>query len=241
MRRILPILLLLLPIALHAEPDYIPRSGFGPNRYTLTATAGYDHNRTWGHFASFDLQTTMPIHKHLDIDARVQYQTAKVATGVAIIRPKIPLYVGELYFETGLNYKSLIRARQHEFAAAITIGYRMDYVSAAIGVDMRMSRPYSDGRPHTSRSNIEVPNICYALQVWCRPQTSIWNITARIANSDYYTIERPWHPIFMLGAQYDFDNHWRILLYAQCKPTGIFHLTANYYAATLRTGLTYRF
>jgi len=58
---------------------------------------------------------------------------------------------------------------------------------------------------------------------------------------DDYQMERMWQPLFMIGAWYDVTDHWRINMGVQCKPTGMFHLDATFYGATLRAGFSYKF
>ena len=88
---------------------------------------------------------------------------------------------------------------------------------------------------------VEPFNLCYRIEAFVRPQTSPWNISLCISNMTDYQIERLWQPIFMAGGWYSIDEHWQVNLSALCKPTGMFHLNAKYYAAEVRAGFAYNF
>ena len=88
---------------------------------------------------------------------------------------------------------------------------------------------------------VEPFNLLYRVEVFCRPQNNPWNLSFMISNVDDYQMERSYQPLFSAGAWYDFNEHWRLNLWAQCKPTGMFHLDATFYGATFRTGFSYRF
>lgn len=117
----------------------------------------------------------------------------------------------------------------------------MDYVSFQIGVFGRVMSSWDRDWNTEETYNIEPFNLLYRMEVFCRPQTSRWNISACVANIDDYQMERMWQPIFMLGGRYDINDHWRVLLQGECKPTGMFHLNATFYSAYIRTGFTYKF
>lgn len=221
-----------------AEKD---RRGFGQPKYTLSFRAGYAYNLTWGHTANFDVQAFMPVNRNVELEVRALASTADVYTIAGVIRPKIELPVGELFFETEMMYTNVNRAAQHDICAGLSLGYRMDYVSFQIGHFTRMLRPYEVDWHSEGGYTLEISNIIYRVEVFCRPQTCNWNIRACFSNIDDYQMERFWQPLFMLGARYDVNDHWRVTLDGQIKPEGMFHLNANFYGAYARAGFAYRF
>jgi len=215
--------------------------GFGDRKYSLTGMVEYSYNTTWGHHANFDIQSLMPINKHFEMEAKLQFSTANVYTGALQIRPKFELPVGELFIETDVMYKAVARNRMGDITAALGVGYRMDYVSITLGVFSRVIDDW-DRSWHSEENFVVEPfNLLYRIEVFCRPQNNNWNLSFLISDVDDYQMERMWQPLFGIGAWYDINEHCRLNFSAQCKPTGMFHLDATFYGATGRVGFTYRF
>jgi hypothetical protein len=215
--------------------------GFGDRKYSVTGMAEYSYNTTWGHHANFDIQSLMPINKHFEMEAKLQFSTANVYTGALQLRPKFELPVGELFIETDVMYKAVARNRMGDITAALGVGYRMDYVSITLGVFSRVIDDW-DRSWHSEENFVVEPfNLLYRIEVFCRPQNNNWNLSFLISDVDDYQMERMWQPLFGIGAWYDINEHCRLNFSAQCKPTGMFHLDATFYGATGRVGFTYRF
>jgi hypothetical protein len=215
--------------------------GFGNRRYTLTGMAEYSYNTTWLHHANFDVQALMPINPHFEMEAKLQFSTANVHTGVLQVRPKFELPVGELFLETDVLCKLMARNRVSDLNIALALGYRMDYVSVTLGVFSRILNDW-DRDWHTNDNYVVEPfNMLYRLEVFVRPQNNPWNLSFLFSNADDYQLERMWQPLFAIGAWYDVNEHWRINAGILCKPTGMFHLDATFYGITARAGFSYRF
>lgn len=215
--------------------------GFHVRNYSLTGMVEYSYNRTWSHHANFDIQAFMPINQHFEMEAKTQFSTANVHTGALYLRPKFDLPVGQLFIETDIIYRAIARNRLADIDAAIGLGYRMDYVSVTLGLYSRVLDNW-DRQWHDNETFVVEPfNLLYRIEVFCRPQTNNWNLSFCFSNVDDYQMERMWQPLFMAGAWYDVAEHWRLLFWAQCKPTGMFHLDATFYGATFRTGFSYTF
>lgn len=229
-------LVLLCPLWLFAG-----NPGFGERHYSLSAMAEYSYNTTWGHHGNFDVQALMPFNPHFEMEAKLQFSTANVHTMALQFRPKFELPVGEMFLETDVLYRAVARNRIHDFTAALGVGYRMDHVSVTLGVFSRVMDDW-DRDWHSNETYVVEPfNLLYRIEVFCRPQNNPWNLSFMFSNVDDYQLERMWQPLFSVGAWYDLNNHWRLNFAAQCKPTGMFHLDASFYGATLRAGFSYRF
>ena len=229
-------LVLLCPLWLFAG-----NPGFGERHYSLSAMAEYSYNNTWGHHGNFDVQALMPFNPHFEMEAKLQFSTANVHTMALQFRPKFELPVGEMFLETEVLYRAVARNRIHDFTAALGVGYRMDHVSVTLGVFSRVMDDW-DRDWHSNETYVVEPfNLLYRIEVFCRPQNNPWNLSFMFSNVDDYQLERMWQPLFSVGAWYDVNNHWRLNFAAQCKPTGMFHLDASFYGATLRAGFSYRF
>jgi hypothetical protein len=215
--------------------------GFGERHYSLSAMAEYSYNTTWGHHGNFDVQALMPFNPHFEMEAKLQFSTANVHTMALQFRPKFELPVGEMFLETDVLYRAVARNRMNDFTGALGVGYRMDHVSVTLGVFCRVMDDW-DRDWHSNETYVVEPfNLLYRIEVFCRPQNNPWNLSFMFSNVDDYQLERMWQPLFSVGAWYDVNNHWRLNFAAQCKPTGMFHLDASFYGATLRAGFSYRF
>ncbi len=214
---------------------------YGTNQYAVRMNVGYNHNTTYGSHAGFDFGAFMPINQHFEMQADLRFTTAKNhALGVQL-RPKFAVPVGEMFVEGRLQANFYPRDGFNDMTQAIGIGYRMEYVSVLFGMSTRLiiESPYDW---HANSNIIVEPfNFCYRIEAFVRPTTSPWNISLCISNMTDYQIERVWQPIFMANGRYNIDEHWQVNLSALCKPTGMFHLNAKYYAAEVRAGFAYAF
>jgi len=237
-------LLLALPVVAR---EYISRDGghnlrgFGEERYSVSLMAEYAYNRTWEHMGNIDVMAHMPVVKNVQIDARLQYQSANVWTGAVVVRPTFDLPVGQMFIETEVLNKWVVRNRMNDFTAALSLGWRFDYLSVQAGCFTRVLNSWDRNWHTTETYETEPFNVLYRVEVFCRPQTCNWNISAAFSNKDDWQMERVWQPLFLLGGRYDVDEHWRVHLDGQLKITGMFHLNATFYAAYLRAGFSYRF
>ena len=233
--------ILLLLLAVGVTISAAKRPGFGERRYTITGMAEYSYNTTWGHHGNFDVQSLMPINKHFELEAKLQFSTAFVYTEVVQLRPKFELPVGELFIETDVMLRTVARNRVNDLTAALGVGYRMDHVSVTLGLFARVLDNWDRSVHNDETYMVEPFNFLYRVEAFCRPQDNPWNLSFMISNVDDYQMERMWQPLFMVGAWYDVTNNWRLNFGVQCKPTGMFHLDATFYGATARAGFTYRF
>jgi len=238
------VLLLALPLS---AKEYISKDGghnmrgFGVERYSLSLMAEYGYNRTWEHMGNVDVMAHMPVVKNVQIDARLQYQSANVLTGALVLRPTFDLPVGQMFAETEILYKGVLRNRMSDFCAALSVGWRFDYLSVQIGGFVRILDSWDRNWHSEEKYEVEPFNLLYRVELFCRPQTNNWNISVGLSNRDDWQMERMWQPLFQLGGRYDIDEHWRVSLDGELKITGMFHLNATFYAAYLRAGFSYRF
>ena len=215
--------------------------GFGTRKYEVTGMVEYNYNKTYRHQANFDIQALMPINQHFEMEAKVQLSTANVYTGALQFRPKFELPAGELFLESNLMYRAIVRNQVADITAAVGVGYRMDYVSVTIGSFFRVMDDWTRSWYSNETYMVEPFNLLYRVEVFCRPQDNNWNLSFLFSNIDDYHMERMWQPLFSVRAWYDVTEHWRLNMGVQCKPTGMFHLDASFYGATARAGFTYKF
>ena len=237
MKKVFLFMAAMIPLTVFAAGN----PGFGERKYSVSGLVEYSYNTTWGHHANFDIQGLMPINPHFEMEAKMQLSTANVYTGALYLRPKFALPVGELFVETDVMYRAVARNKIGDITAALGVGYRMDYVSVTLGMFGRVFEDWERDWHSNETYVVEPFNMLYRLEVFCRPQANPWNLSFVFTNVDDKHMERMWQPLFMVNAYYDVVEHWRLLFGAQCKPTGMFHLDASFYGASLRTGFSYRF
>lgn len=206
----------------------------------LRAFATYGYNYTWEHYGNFDFLVRVPLNRHFELDAAAELSTANLYTLSADARPLFPLTVGELYIDTRLLYRAVVRNRMHELSASLGLGYRMDYVDVQLGVYTRSMFEFNRDWHSEDEIVTEPFGFLYSIEVFVRPQSSNWNLSFRISDTDDFQIERMWQPLFMIGGRYSPTERLSVLMQAQCKPTGMFHLNASFYGAQFRAGISYK-
>ena len=210
-------------------------------KYSLTLRAGYGHNLIYGSHANYDLGAFMPINQHFEMDADLRASTANFYTLGVQLRPKFALPVGELFLEDRLLANMVVRDQVTELAHALSLGYRMQYVSVQLGLLSRVIIPMPYERNSDNGTVVEPFKLLYRIEAFARPQTSRWNIAAAISNVDDYMMERPWTPMLYVRGWFDVDEHWRLHLAGKYKNAGMFHMNAHYFAAEVGVGAEYRF
>lgn len=215
--------------------------GNGYRNYALELNAGYAYNNAWSHHGAFSVRGLLPINPYFEASIGVQALTANVYTVAANLRPKFDVKVGQVFIDMNLCNRFVARADQYDFAAALALGWRMDYVSIAVGGFLRYNKFMHQDLNEGGRASFEPVSLLYSLEVYCRPRTSDWNIWLLIANRNDFEIERFTQPLFGLGAWYDINEHWRTSITASFKPTGMFHMNAVFYGAGVQAGCRYTF
>lgn len=233
MKRIFALLpLFLAPVVLLADDD--------KKAISIKTQAEYGYNYAWRHYGTLAVSGYFPINDYFDLSAGVQANTANVyaVDGRAIVN--FPLKVGRLSLENRFLYRAFAAYDTHELNAAVSVGYAMNYfrVSAGFFGKLYGQSPFrSDG---DNVSFVTEPfNLLWNIEAHVRPDSCVWNLGICAANFDDFQIERFNQPIFTLLGRYDIDAHWRILADVACKPTGMFHVTANFYAINTHIGFIY--
>lgn len=205
----------------------------------------YGFNDVWSHHANFDLGAKIPIHKHFDIIAGAQFSTANVYALNVELDSKFLLtkkHHRELYFKARFVPRFIVRSQACEFNLAFGLGYRQDYVNILIGTNIRMMDELHRKEDfHMNEMIAETFYPAYFLEVFGRPIDCNWNISVRMTNMGDFQMERMWNPIFSLAGRYDPAEHWRVNLRVDCKPAGMFNMTAGFFAANVVAGFAYTF
>ena len=209
--------------------------------YSVGLTGAYAYNETYAHYGSVAVNAYLPIHRYFEGAVGIRCQTANIYDFTAKLRPKFLLPVGELYFETQITYNLIKRNNLHGVCAALSLGYRMDYVQAHIGYGTRTFATI-DKSKHSSETSVHEPhNLIYYVEVFVRPHTDSWNLSACVTNMTEYQMERMFTPMFILNSYVNIGSHWRLTLRGLCKPVGISNYAPSFYGAEGSVGAQYRF
>lgn len=225
--------LMFLPLVAMAQPR--------EEGYAVSLRAGYAYNTTYLHYGQFDVGAYLPVHRYVELQADARFTSANEHAVALQVRPKLPVKVGELYMDARALYTAYVRSSMQEWFAALGVGYRMDYVDVQLGLGLRTMFTFSSTFSSSSQPLYEPWCPLYRAEVYVRPHTSPWNISMAISNFTDYQVERLLQPIFQVGGWYRIDEHWRVMMHALCKPSGMFHLCASFYGIELQFGTEYRF
>lgn len=210
------------------------------DRYGITVLGVYDYSRTFAHQGGVDIAGHMPFHTYIEADAGFEFLGPNILAGTLVARPKLPLKVGELFLDAAVHLRSFNTFGIGTFALAASLGYRMDYVSAQLGIQRTAIHDFRK-MPGDKGSDIVEPNLVFRVAVNVRPQTSPWNISLGAGNFNLYQYERLYYPIFFLGGHYDFTEHLTLQAEVDLKFSGMFNMTTHFNELTARAGLTYSF
>lgn len=224
--------------------------------YSVTVLGEYGYNITWEHYGGGEVRANLPLNDYFELDLAVEGLSSRVYTGSFTARPKFPLSTGELFLDGTILYKSVQRNRINDYVTAASFGYRMDYVSVQLGIFTRIFGDMDADFHSLSTYSVDPFNVLYRIQVNTRPEKCPWNIYFGVSDYTELEYERHYQPLFWMGAHYDLpfynvfsrsDNlrgnirNLRVLAEVYCKPTGMFHLDAQFYGIQAKLGLCMRF
>ena len=147
---------------------------------------------------------------------------------------------GFVFLDGTLHSRLFSKYEVCEFVYAGSVGFKMRHFSAQVGL---FSRTIDDiGREwHSLESFVTEPfNLLYKVSISIMGYDHPWDVY--LVGSDYtdFEYERMWEPIFTLGGRWDFKDRWSAVAEGTLKPSGMFHLDASFYNATLRVGVKYK-
>lgn len=252
LKHILSLLLIGASLASFAASNKQLTQSFG-RPYMLTVLGEYGYNSTWSHYGGGELRAFMPVNQNFEILANAGAHSSDVYAGSFTLRPRIALPKGEFFFDASFAYTCANRNETHDFVGALSMGYRMDYLSLQAGCFTRTLAPYHRTWNSNDEYVSEPFNLLYRISFNVRPLCERWNIYFGMANFNELEYERMWQPLFFLGGYYDFPpannfeyeyhaaSHFRLLAEVIVKPAGMFHLDASFYGCKVKAGFAYKF
>lgn len=219
MKRLLVILLLLFPVLSRAQEGQVRLNIKGGN------------NSAWGNFAAFSAECSYSLKKYFSIEGGLQYGTSgAIATE---IRPSYfhDFDKGRLHGELLLHYNPY--GSIHNVAAGVGAGFTARYVFARLGYYYRV---FASGKD----SFCEPFNIYYELGVSCLPKIPRWDLRVSVSNCRHFELERHYQPALYIDGWWYPVSSVGISVGAAYKPSGMFHVSSDYYQFYGSIGACYR-
>lgn len=232
MKKLLTVICLCLSLSVLAQDN---------EGISLKTYVEYGYNYTWEHYGSLSVIGNFPINSHFELEAGLNTNSANIyALNVKSI-VKFPLKVGQLKLENRYLYNMLLRNNSNDFCGALSIGYYINHLSVSAGFFARLyGNLVFDSHEGSVSTIIEPFNLIYSIEGQLFKQDHLWNLGARISNHNDFTIERFNEPIFTLLGIYKATNSIKLFTEISCKPSGIFHVTANFYSIFGHIGFIYK-
>jgi len=221
-------ILILSAVSLQAQEKH--------ERYSISALGMYGWNQTWRNHGGLDVIGYLPVSRHFEASASMELHSPNTFSITATASPKFKLPVGEIFIDGTIHYRQMCIWGTADLNLAASVGYRMDYVSAQIGFTPHFTLDLEQHRHIT-----EPINMLYRLSVNVRPCSSRWNAGAGVANYTDFEYERTCEPMFFINGHFDINERFSIPARLDIKPAGAFHLTAQFWGISFRTGVKYTF
>lgn len=207
---------------------------------SLQTYAEYGYNYTWGHYGSLAVIGNFRINTYFDLEAGIHTATSNVHAINTKAIVHFPLKVGDLTLENRYLYRLFLRTNTNDLAAALSVGYSIHHFKVGLGVYAHVFGTINFPK-HTENipSLVEPFNLIYNIEGQLFKQDHNWNLALSVSNHDNFQIERMYQPIFTLKGNYIPAKHFNLLAEVACKPAGMFHGAADFYAIYTRLGFSY--
>lgn len=224
-KKLLAILLICSPLLLNAQEKGVQEQ----SEVKIGVRAG--HNVAFGGFGAVSLETRQTFDCNFAISGGVQYNTIGKTSLEARPAYVINFNGGRIAPELLLAYNNLTSI--DSFAAGAGITGDFGRISAKLGYYYHIFGGQGD--------KITEPfNIYYELSVHLLKKVENWKMDLTITNNEIFELERHYQPSFIAECFYYPNSKLGISFGIDCKPTGMFHLSADYYQSYIKTGICYR-
>ena len=172
--------------------------------------------------------------------ANTEILSSGVFAASVTARPKFKLKVGEIFIDASALCRGLFKYEVTELALAASAGYRMDYVSAQLGLFYRgmFDTSKASGGNYVGETPL---NLVYRVAFRVRPVKCVWNVGGGITNFDEYEYERMWQPMFFIDGHFDLNEKLSLLGCIKFKQAGMFHQIVSFYGIETKWGVSYKF
>lgn len=195
----------------------------------VEARAG--HNTVFGGFVAPSIEAEYSLQDYFAISGGVQYNS--IGKTAIEARPSYfhDLKWGRISAEALLHYSYMSALNNH--AAGAGIGLKSKWIDAKLGYYYRLygANGYKITEPF---------NLYYHGTVHCLAIAQKWDLDLTITNCETFEVERHYQPSFIVQGWYYPKEFLGITLGATYKPSGIFHISTDYYQFYTKAGICYR-
>ncbi len=184
-----------------------------------------------------------PCGPAFELEPTLQLCTAGIHTAALQARTVFPLGRGrsELFLGERILFRDVAALGMFDAALGLSMGWRCPWFEAEAGMFSRYLGEFGRDIHSEDETLCEPFNLLFKFKGYVRPASSNWNIYGSISDFDTFQVERMWQFIFTAGGWYSLNDSLTLRAEAVLKPTGMFHLNAEFYYLALRLGVTYSF
>ena len=199
------------------------------NEVILSLRTG--HNATFGGFAATSVEMFNAPGRNFMISSGIQYSTFGKTAVEARPAYSMDYSWGRLSAEALLTYTNL--SSTNNFTTGAGMQVKSKWTEARLGYYYRI---------YGGRGGIitEPFNLYYELLVNLIPSVDKWGLQLRVTNCETFELERHYQPSYMAQCRYYPRKNLGTYLSLGYKPSGTFHISADYYQAFLKLGVSYR-
>ena len=189
------------------------------------------NNAALGHYGALSVEGYHSLKKSFQVKGGIQCNT--LGNFAVEARPSYfyDFAAGRLHAEALLHYAP--NSTIHNIAFGAGVGFTSRYVNITLGYYYRTIT--------AGKESIKEPfNIYYELGVNCLPTIQNWDLILSISNNRIFELERHYQPSFIATCMYYPRPYLGLSIGIGCKPSGMFHLSADYYQSFVNLGVCYR-
>lgn len=206
---------------------------------SLTALGDYTYTTTYGSSTGIDLIADIPVGTRFDCEPALQLTTAGVHTAAIQTRSLFPFEKSALYLKNRITFKDVARSSMYGACLGLSLGWTCRHLDVEAGMFGRVMDSFGRDIHSLDAALCEPFNLIYSIKgILCNPD-SRWNAWASVSNVDVFQMERMWQPIISAGGWYNLTDRLSLRMDVVCKPTGMFHLNAEFYSLSARAGVTF--
>lgn len=210
------------------------------NRPFMNVSLGYTYSLLHGHGILADIALDYTPRKWVEIFGGVNVNTWNIYT--ASVRGDFRWWLSDsenLAIRNQYLYNCFVDDNFQRFNMSLALAYDQEYFYIAAGGYLHFFTPiYSS----SNRSFVWEPGLVYDVRTRIFKKSHVWNLGVQITNILPFIVERFYAPIFVLNANYrllgEGVNNFNLFAQLACQPSGIFHLSANYYSFYIKFGLS---
>lgn len=189
------------------------------------------HNASFGGFAAVSAEARHILDQRFIVHGGVQYNT--IGRTAAEARPSYfhDFSWGRVSAEAIISYTRFTSV--NSLAAGAGVGISGKWLSGRLG--------YYYHTYGGKGGQINEPfNIYYEFAASLLPMIAEWDLKLAVTNSEIFELDRHYQPTFIALCSYYPRQNIGIHMGIGCKPSGMFHLSADYYESYLKLGVCYR-